>query len=272
MPFTTRFEEHTIRLLACGWVNMLALPNRWNFSRVSAPYWRLYWNDRPGAELCEGARRYRLTPRVLALVPPHLVLSTRNRLPVNHLHVHFLLLQPTLSEQARTTLISLKPAGKRLLDAVLACLRRRPNDRKLSFLARALIEWTLSCLAEHAAPAPPADARLAGVLAYIEQHLGARLCNRDLAYQAGMSRNALIRLFHAQFGMTPHAILLRKRVEQACLRLQFTGASLDHIAEHTGFCDRYHFSRTFKRLQGVTPAAFRRQACHPPVPEPGTGR
>ena len=29
-----------------------------------------------------------------------------------------------------------------------------------------------------------------------------------------------------------------------------------------GFCDRFHFSRTFKQIQGIAPAAFRRQTDH----------
>ena len=34
--------------------------------------------------------------------------------------------------------------------------------------------------------------------------------------------------------------------------------SIDEISEAVGIRDRFHFSRTFKRLYGCTPAAYRR--------------
>jgi len=40
--------------------------------------------------------------------------------------------------------------------------------------------------------------------------------------------------------------------------LHYSGRDIKAIAEDTGFCDRYHFSRIFKQLRGVSPAEFRR--------------
>ena len=77
-----------------------------------------------------------------------------------------------------------------------------------------------------------------------------------------MSKNAFMRLFKAQYGLTPHTVIQRKRIEKACIMLHFSNASIEQIAEATGFCDRFHFSRTFKHIQGIAPAAFRRQTDH----------
>ena len=33
--------------------------------------------------------------------------------------------------------------------------------------------------------------------------------------------------------------------------------SIDLIAEHTGFTDRFHFSKVFKQWIGIPPAAYR---------------
>lgn len=263
MQILAKFDEHTIRLLACGCVDMLATANKWNFGQTSAPYWRLYWNDKPGAILIEGVKRHYLKPQVLALIPPHAVFSTRNSRPGHHFYIHFQLLQPTLTMQSRIMLTPLRPAGQALIRETMAALLHADGHRReLSFLARSLIEWTFSTMTDSAAPARQSDARLTAILTFLDQHVGALLDNSNLARQVGMSKNAFIRLFKAQYGLTPHAAIQRKRIEKACIMLHFSNASIDQIAEATGFYDRFHFSRTFKRIQGIAPAAFRRQTDH----------
>ncbi len=42
--------------------------------------------------------------------------------------------------------------------------------------------------------------------------------------------------------------------------LSHSEISIKDVAEATGFCDRYHFSRVFKQLRGVGPAEYRQQA------------
>lgn len=263
MHQVTPFDEHTIRLLACGCVNLLTLANKWNYSQITAPYWRLYWNDKPGAVLIEGVKHHYLKPQVLALIPPHAVFSTRNCRPADHFYIHFQLLQPTLTMQSRIMLTPLRPAGQALLREIIASLHNASgHSRKLSFLARSLIEWAFSTMTDVTAPARQCDARLMAILTFLDQHVGALLDNSNLARQVGMSKNAFMRLFKAQYGVTPHAVIQCKRIEKACIMLHFSNASIDQIAEATGFCDRFHFSRTFKRIQGIAPAAFRRQTDH----------
>ena len=40
--------------------------------------------------------------------------------------------------------------------------------------------------------------------------------------------------------------------------LAHTGDSIEQIAAATGFCDRNHFSRAFKRYYQIPPAEYRR--------------
>ena len=43
---------------------------------------------------------------------------------------------------------------------------------------------------------------------------------------------------------------------QAARRLQSPGILVKHVAEELGFADPFHFSRTFKRVFGVSPGRF----------------
>ena len=52
----------------------------------------------------------------------------------------------------------------------------------------------------------------------------------------------------------------RQRIALACRSLAESDMPLADVAIEAGFADQSHFTRTFKRQLGVTPAAYRRQA------------
>jgi AraC-like DNA-binding protein len=47
-------------------------------------------------------------------------------------------------------------------------------------------------------------------------------------------------------------------VEAACRELAVPERSLSDVAALTGFADRSHLSRVFRRFTGLTPGAFRK--------------
>ena len=79
----------------------------------------------------------------------------------------------------------------------------------------------------------------------------------ELAGCVGMSKFHLIRLFHDEVGVAPHAFQLQLRVSHA-RRLLASGLAVADIAAACGFADQAHFSRCFKSLVGYTPGSFRR--------------
>jgi AraC-like DNA-binding protein len=67
------------------------------------------------------------------------------------------------------------------------------------------------------------------------------------------------RLF-ARFGeSSPYQFLVRRRMSVAAEWLAHDGARVADVARRLGFADPYQFSRAFKRVFGIAPAAFRRQ-------------
>jgi len=91
---------------------------------------------------------------------------------------------------------------------------------------------------------------------YIDAHFAADVSLDDLANQAGRTRYSVLRAFRRNTGMTPHAYLLNRRVEQARRSLA-SGRPLAETAFDCGFCDQSHFTRVFKRHTGVTPGRYR---------------
>ncbi len=78
-----------------------------------------------------------------------------------------------------------------------------------------------------------------------------------IADSVGVHPVYLAREFRRHFNCTISEYVRRLRVECACRELAATNSPIVDIAAATGFYDQSHFSRTFKRCTGLTPAEFR---------------
>ena len=83
-----------------------------------------------------------------------------------------------------------------------------------------------------------------------------------LATSVGVHPVHLAREFRKFYRCTIGEYVRQLRIEHACRALYASDAPLAAIASAAGFSDQSHFSRTFKRLIGVTPAEYR-SAFHP---------
>jgi AraC-like DNA-binding protein len=69
----------------------------------------------------------------------------------------------------------------------------------------------------------------------------------------------LHRLCQAQFGKSPVQKLIHLRIERAKSLLLNTRWSIQHIASYVGYTNIFNFSKSFKKLEGVSPSEFRRR-------------
>ena len=80
----------------------------------------------------------------------------------------------------------------------------------------------------------------------------------DMAAHAGMSRTKFSLRFAQVAGMAPLAYLTNHRMMMAADLLERTDATLEEIAERTGYGSEAAFSTAFKREMGVAPGSYRR--------------
>ncbi len=106
---------------------------------------------------------------------------------------------------------------------------------------------------------PKAFGRISRAVEILHQRFREPLDMADLAASTGLSRSQFDRHFQRLFGTTPHEYLLRIRVHHASDLLERTTTSITNIALETGFYDHSHFSRTYKRIMGVSPLGFRKR-------------
>lgn len=122
---------------------------------------------------------------------------------------------------------------------------------------------TLTTPAEPPSAAGARSARLSRpvrlMVGYIEENYAETIRLDELGRRCNRTIFQIIRAFRRELGTTPHAFLLRIRIDRAAALLA-AGDSVAEAAAATGFADQSHFGRHFKRRFGATPREFVRHA------------
>jgi AraC family transcriptional regulator len=100
--------------------------------------------------------------------------------------------------------------------------------------------------------------QLARALELFETNFDRTIRLDDVADAVRMSKSHLSRAFSGSVGEPPARYLRRYRVKRAQEMMLSTRKSLSEIALNCGFADQSHLTRTFRRMVGVSPAAWRR--------------
>ncbi|OIJ67206.1 AraC family transcriptional regulator [Streptomyces mangrovisoli] len=129
--------------------------------------------------------------------------------------------------------------------------------------AESRLPWLLTALARrHSTARADTDAvpGAAGVARLVRDRLADELTAppslADLAADLGLSRYQLLRAFRTTMGIPPYAWLAQHRVARARGLLE-AGLRPAEVAAVVGFADQAHLTRWFRRVLGVTPAAYR---------------
>jgi transcriptional regulator GlxA family with amidase domain len=103
-----------------------------------------------------------------------------------------------------------------------------------------------------------APSQLSRVIDFVDANLGRTVRTRDLAASARLSASYFSQTFRASVGQSPHAFVMRRRVERAQELMLGTNKPLSEIALDCGLADQPHLTRLFRRIVGTSPAAWRR--------------
>ncbi|MER7486592.1 AraC family transcriptional regulator [Streptomyces sp. NPDC126497] len=129
--------------------------------------------------------------------------------------------------------------------------------------AESRIPWLLTALARrhstargHDTAVPGAGAVARAVRDRLADELLAPPSLASLAADLGLSRYQLLRAFRTTTGVPPYAWLAQYRVARARALLD-AGTRPAEAAALVGFADQAHLTRWFRRVLGVTPAAYR---------------
>ncbi|MFJ2233886.1 helix-turn-helix domain-containing protein [Streptomyces sp. NPDC087859] len=125
------------------------------------------------------------------------------------------------------------------------------------------LPWLLTALARRHSTARPTTDTIPGadrLALLVRDRLADELLDPPslavLAAELGLSRYQLLRAFRTTMGLPPYAWLAQYRVHRA-RRLLESGLRPAEAASQVGFADQAHLTRWFRRVLGVTPAAYR---------------
>jgi AraC-like DNA-binding protein len=94
---------------------------------------------------------------------------------------------------------------------------------------------------------------------FLDSNIRANVSLEEVANLCELSTPQFARLFKRSTGMTPYQWFIRRRLREAKFLLESSEDSLAEIGLACGFADQSHFTRTFSRLVGLSPGAWRRR-------------
>lgn len=235
--------------------------NYWQTIRQPMPYWRLYhaWNQ--GGQIQHHGEIFFLQPGEVWLIAPYTEISTSLSEPIDKFYIHFLVSGDFGS--CRDFCCRLVPSDSllALIEAVGEKLKgRQPVNHQIEYELWSIISLALSLLPPIVlVQVGPEKSGLVSVWHLIQKNPMRNFSNQELAAHARMGLSTFIRRFYHFFGISPQHYLLEQKLRHAATLLQNTRFPIKHIALDCGFCDQYHFSKTFRKFYGFSPGDFRKR-------------
>jgi AraC-like DNA-binding protein len=262
------FNELNIRLLFASWTT---IADRWNNYDLYNGYWRLYVNKSDGAwlTLADGSN-FKLRAGTIYFIPAWTRIVSHTRRAVDHFYIHFDIIGLTM-----TTIHTLFPLPilirsgvdfDDLISDIGVQYDGPTNDAESLCRMKSLLYDSFAALI-HQLPDTSRMVfdqtlavrnRFGDCLRYIDDHLSDDLSNPLLALRCHMSVNHFVHTFKFAIGQSPAHYVLHRRIAGCARKLVFTSDTVDSIAESAGFANRFHFSRHFKKIMGVSPVAYRK--------------
>lgn len=118
---------------------------------------------------------------------------------------------------------------------------------------KSIAQQIISRLTGSGATSVTIDPRIQAALDFMKQQPDRKAPLAVIAATVGLSEGRLGHLFGEQIGIPIRRYLLWLRLVQA-IDLLFKNVSLTAAAHDAGFADSAHFTRTFRRMFGVTPS------------------
>ncbi len=276
------FIDLKLKLLCCRYW----LLNMWDCHDMIFPFWRLYWNKNSGGQLIHQEHVFEMDSNHIYIIPPftsfssrftknhiynegihvsgkhltsHLKESDYEEKYLIHFFIHFNLGVPFDNVYPGILKIELTDYLRDRLEYLTERLKIENKDFKLTFNLKlqAFIKEALTNIGPELWKAINIDERVLKVIRYVEVHINEKLSNTEMSSLINMAPNSFARLFKEEMNITLHNFIQNRKIAKACELFEHSNKTIEIVAYGLGFSDRYHFSRVFKSVTGLTPAVYK---------------
>lgn len=281
--------EHTFSLLN---VDYVTLDHKWNYNNVISPYNRIYYIDKGEGQLSDAGVPIKLEPGYLYLIPSFTLCSmactytlgqyfvqffenTADGISLFFNNRHILRIKGTeIDLQLFNRLVEINPGRginrsdnpriyeKDIFYKEYQELNNQQNESVSMETQGILWQLTAKFLQPNVSRYPDKKiipVKLAETLEHIQLNLERELTVNDLASRINQNPDYFSRQFKHYTGTRPLHFINDKRVERAQYLMATTMLSYSEIATKTGFQDLAYFSRTFKKITGMSPRDYKKQ-------------
>lgn len=231
--------------------------------------WEFYLQVEGSSVWRAGRRRFTAEPGGLLVAPPGVNHALPDRQETDH---HYLFAAVDLPRVARRLgrevlatfrpgELQIRPRAGETRPAFQALVREltllRPwRSQALRLAVDALVLEVARALAGGESQAVGLHPAVHRAMRLIEQEPERAWPATTLARLAGVSAPHLNDLFRRELGTTPHAFLLKTRLDRATELLRRGDWPITRLALELGFSSGQHFAAAFKRYHGCTPREF----------------
>lgn len=282
-----RVLRHSFSLLHVDYVK---LNSQWNYRGVISPYHRIYYIDDGEGELSDSENKFKLEAGYLYIIPSYTLCDLVCTDFLSQYFVQFF--EESLEGEslfpAAPSILKVKANDvdiinfRRLIEINPGRgINRSDNPQVyekhsyyneyqqlnshqslsvfletqgilLQLLSRFTLPQILKKKGQQVIPEKILDA-----MRFVQANLHLPLTVTSLAERANQNAEYFSRSFEAHTGTRPLAYITEKRVERAQHMIGASKLSHESIAELTGFKSLSNFSRTFKRVTGLSPRAYK---------------
>ncbi len=82
----------------------------------------------------------------------------------------------------------------------------------------------------------------------------------EIADEIGISKEYMLKLFRSEEGEPLQTYIARIKMEAACNILKYSDKKIGEIAEYLGYNSLSYFSREFRKIMGISPLEYRKEA------------
>lgn len=141
-----------------------------------------------------------------------------------------------------------------LLDPVVQAMGGRDPDQRRKNAVAVFSQWLLDRI-----PEVGPEALVANAMAELIAASADVVQVDDAAQQLAVSTRTLQRLAKKYVGLSPSALIRRRRLQEAAERSRtHPGLGLAEVAAEFGYADQAHLANDFQRFLGFTPSSYRR--------------